>query len=142
MAATGVKMGFEGKIYYGAIGSTAETEITNSRDIAYSIDPEKGDTTVRGSGSSPPINTERVTALGISIEWTMLRRTDATLESLLAAAIAGTGVAIRTKDFSSGKGFDGDCSLGVKLGKPLKGEQTYQFTATPTDEQRTPSLYI
>lgn len=137
------KMGFEGKIFYGAAGSTASTEITNSRDITYNMDPEKGDTTERGDGSAPPIVTERVTARVVSIEWTMLNKTsDTTLEALRVAAYAGLPVAIRTKDYASGKGFDGDVTISVSHGKPYRGEQTYQFTASPCDDDRAPQLYV
>jgi len=137
------KMGFEGEIYYGVAGSTAAIKITNSRDIQYNSEPDKGDTTVRGSGSSPPIKTERVSAIGITIEWTMLNKTDdTTLEALRVAAYAGNEVAIRTKDYASGKGFDGDVTLSIQNGKPIAGEQTYVFTGTPSDENRTPQLYV
>ena len=134
------RMGFEGKIFHGAAGSEGTTEIGNSRDIAYNIEPDKGDTTVRGT-SGIPIKSEKVVALGISIEWTMLHKTtDTSLDSLRAAAIAGTDIAIRTKDDATGTGFDGDCTLSVQRGMPLGGEQTLVFTATPTDETRTPTL--
>jgi hypothetical protein len=138
------KMGFEGEIYYGAAGSTAATKITNSQDISVSIDPEKAGTTVRGDGSSPPINTERVVALGSQYEWTMLNKTtDAVLAALRAAVATGAAVALRSKDYSAGKGFDGDVTLAMKNGQPIKGEQTFVFTATPTDEGgRAPSLYV
>jgi hypothetical protein len=137
------KMGFEGKIYYGAGGATGTTEIGNSRDIQYNLDVDRGDTTVRGTAGTPPIKTSRVVAFGVSIEWTMLVKTDdTTLESLRTAAAAGTAVAIRTKDYAAGKGFDGDCELSVKHGKPLGGEQTLVFTAEPTDEVRAVSLYV
>jgi hypothetical protein len=137
------KMGFEGLIYYGVKAATATNQLTNSRDINYNIESEQGDTTIRGSGSSPPINTARVTALGITIEWTMIDITsDTSLEALRVAAAAGNAVAIRTKDYSAGKGFDGDCNLTVKHGKPLKGEQTFVFTATPCGEDRAPQLYV
>jgi len=139
---SGVKMGFEGEIYYGVAGSTAGTKLTNSRDITYNSDPTKGETTVRGDGSAPPIETERVVSVKFSIEWLMLRRTDASLEALIAAAVVGTPVAIRTKDFAAGKGFDGDMTLSMKHGAPYKGEQTYAFTATVTDELRTPQPYV
>jgi len=137
------KMGFEGLIYYGAAGSTAATQITNSRDITITIDPEYGETTTRGSGSAPPIVTQTVVALGVSIEWTMLNKTDdTTLDALQTAAAAGTAVALRTKDYSSGSGFDGDVTISVNHGVPYKGEQTYQFTATPyRDSSREPVLW-
>ena len=137
------KMGFEGKIYYGEAGSEAATEITNSLDISYSIDADKASTTTRGAGISPPVKTERVVAIGLTIEWTMLNKTDdATLTALRTAAAAGTPVAIRTKDNAAGKGFDGDVTLTQKDGMPLGGEQTFVFTATPTSENRAPLVYV
>jgi len=137
------KMGFEGKIFYGAAGSTASAEITNSRDISYNMDAEKADTTTRGDGSGPSIVTERVVALPVSIEWTMLNKVgDTSLEALRVAAYAGLPVAIRTQDHASGKGYDGDVVLSVSHGVPYRGEQTYQFTATPNDDQRTPQTYV
>lgn len=137
------KMGFHGKIYYGASGSTAATEITNSQDINYNLDPEKGETTVRGDGNSVPIVTEDVTALKVQIEWTMVEDTaDATLTALKTAAKAGSAVAIRTLDYAAGKGFDGDVTMSFREGKPLKGTGTWQFTATPTYITRAPQLYV
>jgi len=137
------KMGFEGKIYYGVKGSTGATEITNSRDINETFDVDKGDTTVRGAGTSPPIKTSRVVARSYSIEWTMLNKTtDTTLTALLAASVAGTAVAIRTESYSSGLGFDGDCNLSHKFGMPVGGEQTIVFTADPNAEDRDPLLNV
>lgn len=136
------RMGFEGTILYGTAGSTAATAITNSRDINYNIDPEKGDTTVRGDGVLVPIGTERVVKLGITIDWTMLHKNDdATLEALRVAAATGAAVAVRTLDEAAGKGFDGDVTLAVRHGKPIGGEQTLVFTASPEGETRTPVLY-
>lgn len=136
------KMGFEGLLYYGAAGSTASTQITNCQDITISYDIEEGATTVRGSGSSVPINTSRVTALSLSMEWTMLVKSDdTTLEALRVASAAGNPVAIRGKDYSSGKGPDLDVILTMQHGMPLKGEQTVRFTAKPNDDNRTPVLY-
>jgi len=137
------KMGFEGEIYYGAKGGTASTKLTNSRDITESFDIEEGDTTVRGAGTSPPIKTSRVTARSYSIEWTMLNNTtDTSLTALIAAAVAGTAVAVRTKSYSSGLGYDGDMNISYKQGVPVAGEQTFQFTGKPNAEDRDPQLNV
>lgn len=137
------KMGFEGEIFYGAAGSTAATKITNSRDITMTYEIEEGATTIRGDGSAPPINTSRVTARTFSIEFEMLVKSDDTsLEALRVAAAAGNPVAIRSKDYASGKGYDGDCILTMNHGAPLKGEQTVRFTAKPNDDNRVPQLYV
>ncbi len=134
-------MGYEGQIFYGTTGSTAATQILNATDLAYNLDLEKGSTVVRGDGSAVPITTENPTVRTVTCEWTMINdTTDTTLAALIAAARACTSVAIRTKDYSSGTGFDGDCYLTAQHNMPLKGEQTYTFNATPNRNTRTPSL--
>lgn len=137
------KMGFQGKILYGAAGSTATNEITNSRDINYTLDTSDGDTTVRGDGSAPPIETGSVTRRILGIDWAMINKTtDTNLAALRAAAYAGLPVAIRTLDHAAGKGFDGDVILKVSHAKPLDGEQTLQFTAKPNADLRAPQSYV
>lgn len=137
-------MGFEGKIYSGVAGAEGTTLLENTRDITYGFDHEKGETTVRGDGEDPPMKTERVAARVASIEFEMtVVEGDTALADLLTAAYAGTPMAIRTKHKTSGKGFDGDCTLTASHGKPLKGEQTIRFTATPTREAgRAPDPYV
>lgn len=138
------KMGFEGQIYYGATGSTAATQLLNVKDITYELDHDDGDTTVRGDGTSVPISTGDPVLRKVSITWNMINdTTDTALEALRTAAAAGTGVAIRTKDNAAGKGFDGDVSIKVSNGQPLNGEQTFDFTATPSRGYgRVPNLYV
>ena len=137
-------MGFEGKAYTGPAGAEGTELIENSRDITYGFDTENGETTVRGDGEEPPMKTERVAARVASVEFECtVVEGDTVVEGLLTAAYAGTAVAIRTKHKTSGKGFDGDCTLKVSHGKPLKGEQTLRFTATPPREGgRAPNPYV
>jgi hypothetical protein len=139
-----IRMGFEGKAYQGVAGATASTELTNSRDITYSVEPQYGDTTARGAGTSPPVTTSKVAARNLTIEITMLNDTaDTSVAAMLTAAYAGTPLAIRTKDHASGKGYDGDCSIAASQPWPLAGEQVITFTCTPTrDEGRDPSAYV
>ena len=65
---------------------------------------------------------------------------DTTLTALIAAARAGSLVALRTKSYASGTGFDGDCTLSVANGLPLKGQNTFEFTATANDDNRVATL--
>jgi hypothetical protein len=135
------KMGFEGKLYLGTTGSTAATLLENVTDVTITLDVEKGNTTVRGDGSVPPINTEAVTIRSWSCQWTMINDiNDASLTTLKSAAALATSVAIRTKDHITGTGFDGDCYITMENGQPLRGEQTFQFTAVPNRNTRTPTL--
>jgi len=136
-------MGYEGKFYYGVAGSTAATLIENVVNLDYSKDPERGNTTIRGDGSTPPIVTSRVTGLKPQIVWTMINQTaDAALTAFRVAAATGAAIALRTKDHDSGKGFDGDVTISEKEGQPLHGEQTFEFTAEATRALRTPQIYV
>lgn len=135
------KMGYEALLYYGAAGSTAATQITNSRDIKYGTTPKTGETTVRGAGSSPPITTKRVVGFDVQITWQMVDKSDdTTLTALLAAARTGAPVALRYLPHTAGTGFDGDVVLTVDNGAPLAGENTFDFTAEPNDDNRTPLM--
>ncbi len=136
------KMGFEGWIGCDTAGGTAATtQLTNTRDISITTDAEFGNTTTRGTGSAPPITYQKVTGLTWSCDFNMLEKTaagDAQLELIKAAAAAGTPMALRMKDHSSGKGFDGDVIFSHKQGKPLAGEATHDFTAVPCNDASTP----
>ena len=136
------KMGFEGLLYYGAAGSTASTLITNARDINISDTPEKGETSVRGDGTGPILNSSRVVAITHNLTFTMVNKSDdTTLAALLTAGAGGTPVALRGKDYDANKGPDFDYTLEVGKGQPYKGEQTIDFTCEPTDEaDRSPIL--
>jgi hypothetical protein len=137
-------MGYEGLIFIGPAGSEATTQVTNRVDARVRYGTAEGETTVAGDGSAVPINTSRVTALSFSFDLTMLNKpADTELETLRVAAATGAPVALRLKDHAAGKGYDGDCTLSVENGKPLKGEQTLKFTFEPTDEGgRAPQLYV
>jgi hypothetical protein len=134
-APTITRMGYEAQLFYGTPGSSATNQIENAVDIDYSVDPDRGPTTTRGDGLSVPIYSSRVTQLKPTVTWKMMNRpADTILASLLAAAATGAAVALRTKSYSSGKGFDGDVTLSVKEGAPLNGEGTFEFTSEPTEE--------
>jgi len=144
MADTPTRMGFEGRIYRGTAGSTAATEMRSATDVSSTITPKKASTTTRGAGTAPPMETERVVSIGESIEFTLLNKSGEThVDALRGAAAAATPVSLRLKDYAAGKGFDGDVTLECKEGMPLGGEQTFVFTATPTNEKgREPQPYV
>lgn len=136
------KSGYEGQLLYGTAGTTANTVLENVEDLDYDTSSEKAPTTVRGTGNAVPINTEKVVALNAKITWSMLLKTnDTALFALIAAARTGAAVALRTRSYASGLGFDGDCTLTVKHGMTLKGQSKFDFEATPTDDEgRAPQL--
>lgn len=139
-----VKMGFEGMLYYGTAGTTAATLLENTKDITLNMEVERGNTTVRGDSSGPPIETEDVTLRRVGIEFVMINDiTDTAFAALNQAAADGVGVALRGKDYTSGKGPDADFTLSVSKPWPLNGEQVVTFTASPSRSYgRAPQNYI
>lgn len=131
-------------MYYGTAGSTAATLLENTRDITITYDVERGDTTVRGDSSAAPVKTADVTARMANIEFAMINDiTDVSFAALKTAAAAGTGVALRGKDYASGKGPDADYTLSMSQPLPLQGEQVVTFTAEPSRSYgRAPSNYV
>jgi hypothetical protein len=136
--------GYQGILYYGTAGAQAPTQVTNCEDLQYDTEPERASTTVRGTGATPPIQTSKVVALKPVITWSMLMKSDdATLTALLAAARTGAAVALRTKSYASGLGFDGDCTIGVSHEMTLAGQSKFNFTAEATDDEgRSPQLNV
>src|SRR5262245_2473907 len=113
------KMGFEGQIFIGAPGAVATNQVLNAVDANYNMDNEKGSTVVRGTGLTPPVGTESVTKIMASFEFGMINDiTDSLLQMLLVAAATGAGIALRTKDHSAGKGYDGDSVVTMQHGEP------------------------
>lgn len=131
------RMGYEGRLFVDAAGATATTQVTNIEDLNYDNPLERVETTTRGDGTSLPKKSEKPVTMGAEVTWSMFHKDgDATLTTILAAARAGSLLAIRTKSYASGTGFDGDCSIEVRHEKTLKGASKYNFTATPCDDLR------
>lgn len=137
------KMGYQGILYYGAAGATASTQVTNCKDLSYSYGPVTEDTTVRGDGSTVPIRTARPVARELKdLSWTMIEKSDdTTLTALKSAAANGSVIALRTKSYSSGTGFDGDVYIECTNGQPLGGAQTWDFKVVGLEDvDRTPGF--
>lgn len=132
------KMGFEGKIYYGAAGSAASTEWGNTRDIVEDFGTQEGDTSERGTAGTPVIEYSRITARNYSIKVNCTEdSSDTSLAAIKTAAAAGNPVAIKTKAHSSGKGIDGDMIVAsISAGRAYKGEQTLDIVFKPNNDTR------
>lgn len=125
------KLGPDGILYYGTTGTTPSTVVNHIRDVTIKTDPTKADTSSRDS----MLDTEETVGLKVSIDFEMLNKSsNAVLTALLAAAAAGSAVALKTRDYSGGRGWLGDFELSVENGQPYRGEQTYKFTATPSSK--------
>jgi len=125
------RMGFEGKTYWGAAGSTAATELTIARDVSYKFENTEADVSDRGS----IIDLMDVAGVKFSLELEVNNQdTNAFIAAVRAAAIAGNAMAFRTRDKTAGWGVDGDFIVAVDESQPLRDAQRIKVTASPTDK--------
>lgn len=131
------RMGFEGKLYWGTAGSTAATELTIARDVSYKFENTEADISDRAS----LIDLFDVAGVKFSLEFEVNNNnSNAFIAAVRAATIAGTAMAFKTKDYSSGWGVDGDFIVSVDESQALRDAQRLKVTATPTDKNsRTPT---
>jgi hypothetical protein len=124
-------MGFVGKLYWGAAGSTASTELTIARDVNYKFEPVEGDVSDRAS----IIELVDVAMVKFSLEFEVNNKdTDGFIAAVRTAAATGGAIAFRTRDKASGYGVDGDFIIGDDEGQPLKDAQRLKVSAKPTDK--------
>ena len=123
------RMGFEGKVYTGAAGSTAGTELTIARDVTFNIDPDRADLSDRASF----INDTDAAGVSVSIDIEINNdNSNAFVATLLANTAAGTPTAIMLEDYSGNTVFDGDCITSFNNSQPLRDGQRISFNCTPT----------
>jgi hypothetical protein len=125
------RMGFEGKLYWGAAGSTASTELKIARDVSYAF----ANVEAYISDRNTKIDLYDVAGVGFSLEFEVNNQdTDSFITALRAAVIAGTAIAFRTRDKTSGWGCDGDFIVSDDEGQPLRDAQRLRISAKPTDK--------
>jgi hypothetical protein len=138
------RAGFERILYYdGTPGSTAATIVDHVVDVDVNKGGDTFDTTDRGDSASIPI----VTAQRVSrtCELTFSARyydSDAKMAALIAAAEAGSDVALKVVRYSGGlTEVDADFSLTYASAGKLADGQLIEFTATLSrDSGRTPVI--
>ncbi len=130
------RSGRERIIKYGVAGSSAATIIENATDIDVSNSNSFNESTTRGDGSALPKKTEQPDQLAVEPTFSLrYQDSEATISALIAAARAGTAVAILVLRILGGEEeFDGDCYLEMSSPGPLTGGMDIAFTCHPTDD--------
>jgi len=135
------EMGYQKKLYVGTAGSAAATQVLQATDVDYNVDYDFGNTTIRGAGTSVPIETENPTVRKARVSWKMIDDpSDSVLITLIAASKNGTAIACKITD-SGATLFDGDIYIPKQCAFPLRGESTYSFEGHPTKSAaRSPTI--
>jgi hypothetical protein len=127
------RVGFEGKLYWGAAGSTAGTELVIARKVSYKFDPQKCDVSDRES----IIDYERVASVKFALDFeTNNDDTNAFVAAARVAAATGALIAFRTRDKTSGWGCDGDFNIGIDESQDRTDAQRLAFSCTPCNNNR------
>lgn len=125
------RMGFEGKLYWGAAGATGATELTIARDVSYKFENTEADISDRAS----IIDIMDVAGVKFGLEFEVNNQdTNAFIAAVRAASIAGTAIAFRTRDKAAGWGVDGDFIVAVDESQALRDAQRIKVSASPTDK--------
>jgi len=131
------KLGLEAKLFHGAAGATAATEMKNVKDVTLNLESGEADITTRASGGW------KVTAAALkeaSVEWTMVWDTaDAGFTAVKTAYFGNTALALFVSD-GAGSGLDADFAImGFSREEPLEEAITVKVTAKPTYLTRAPA---
>ena len=127
------RIGFEGKLHWGTAGATGTTELTRARDVGYKFDPTRGDTSDRAS----VIDYSRVCGVKFTLDFEINNDdSDPFVAAVRAAAAAGTLIAFRTRDKTSGWGCDGDFNVGLDESQPLRDRQAIKVNCEPCNDNR------
>jgi hypothetical protein len=128
----------EAKLYYGAAGATATTELTNVKDVTLNLETGEADVTTRGNqGWRATVATLK----NGSVEFEMIWDTgDAGFGAIKDAYFNNTAIALAILDGESGEGLDADFSItNFTRNEPLEEAITVSVTAKPTYSTRAPT---
>ena len=121
-------LGMNAKIYYGAAGSTASTELTNVKDVTLSLEAGEADVTTRANqGWRATAPTLRECTAEFEMQW---KPSDAGFQAVKDAFLSAGTIALLILTEEDGEGPDGDFSItGFSRSEPLEESITVSVTA-------------
>jgi hypothetical protein len=133
-----IRLGMQAKLYHGAAGATATTELANVKDVTLNLETGESDVTTRAS------NGWRATIATLkngSVEFTLIWDTeDAGFTAIKNAYFNNTAIALAVLDGEGGSGLDADFSVtNFTRNEPLEEAITVNVTVKPTYVSRAPT---
>lgn len=132
------KIGLDCKLYIGAAGALASTEIGNVRDVTLNLEIGEEDATTR---EAEGWEVTELILFSASLEFEILwKTTDANFTTLRQAFFNKAAVALAALDGAGGQGLDADFKIAkFTRSEPIKGIVTASVTAKPVYLTRAPS---
>jgi len=107
--ATEFALGMNAKLYYGAAGSSAATEMGNVKDVTLTLEAGEADVTTRAnSGWRATAPTLRECTVEFEMVWDP---TDAGFTAIKNAFLSAGLIALKVLDQAAGQGPDGDFAI-------------------------------
>ena len=133
-----IKLGMEAKLYYGAAGATATTELTNVKDVTLNLESGEADVTTRANaGWRATVGTLKTGSVEFEMIWDS---DDLGFTAIKDAYFANTLIALAILDEAGGEGLDADFSItSFSRKEALEEAITVSVTAKPTYSTRAPA---
>ena len=133
-----IKLGMEAKLYYGAAGATATTELTNVKDVTLNLESGEADVTTRGnSGWRATVGTLKTGSVEFEMIWDSA---DPGFAAIKDAYFNNEPIALAILDGVGGEGLDADFSItNFSRKEALEEAITVSVTAKPTYSTRAPA---
>lgn len=135
-----IVLGLDAALYRGVAGETAETEVTNVKDLTLNLESGEADVTTRATeGWKASVATLKEA----SLEFGMLYDTeDADFNAFQAAYFGNEPIALFISD-GAGSGLDADFSItSFSVEQNLEEAMTVSVKAKPTASVRAPAWLI
>ena len=133
-----IKLGMEAKLYYGAAGATATSELTNVKDVTLNLESGEADVTTRGNaGWRATVGTLKTGSVEFEMIWDS---DDAGFAAIKDAYFNNEPIALAILDEAGGEGLDADFSItSFSRKEALEEAITVSVTAKPTYSTRAPA---
>jgi hypothetical protein len=133
-----IKLGMEAKLYYGAAGATATSELTNVKDVTLNLESGEADVTTRANaGWRATIGTLKTGSVEFEMIWDS---DDAGFTAIKDAYFNNEPIALAILDEAGGEGLDADFSItSFSRKEALEEAITVSVTAKPTYSTRAPA---
>lgn len=126
-------LGIQGQVLVGSVGSTPSVALGDDIEANLNVANAMAKYATRGQKRM----NSRCTTQELSADFTCIKdAADASFILLRTAAMAGTPVAIKFLDKTSGYGWDGDWNVSMKESQPLEGWTSVQFECAFTSDHR------
>ena len=132
-----INMSLDAKLYRGAAGSTASTEVNTCKDVSLKI--KKGEAKISSRASRWALVKGAMKEAEFDVEFNS-DANDVHLQAMIAAFVSDTPLSFKIADKQSGQGLDADFEI-MEMDDEQKLEEgvTIKFTIKPTYVSRYPA---